>query len=117
VSAGLEVLSDALVEADRIKEPWWTSELHRLSGEMRLQLGDQNGVAEHCFQRALDVAGAQGARPLELRSAMSMARLWQQQGKTEESHAILQQVYGLFSEGLDTPDLLEARTLLESLST
>ncbi len=115
VEGGLELLTKALMEGDRLKEPWWISELHRLKGEMYLQLGDRLDLAERCFEKALDVARAQDAKPLELRTAISMAKLWQQQAKVDEAHTLLQQSYGLFSEGFDTPDLLQAQEVLEAL--
>jgi predicted ATPase len=71
---------------------------------------------EACFQRALDVARRQEAKSLELRAAMSLSRLWQQQGKQTEARTLLAPVYGWFTEGFDTADLQEARGLLEQLS-
>ena len=73
-------------------------------------------AAEACFQQALDVARRQEAKLLELRAAMSLARLWQQQGKRADAHALLAPVYGWFTEGFDTADLQEAKALLEGLS-
>lgn len=72
--------------------------------------------AEACFHKALAVARQQEARSLELRAGMSLARLWQQQGKRKEAHAVLAEVYGWFSEGFETADLQEAKALLEVLS-
>jgi predicted ATPase len=77
--------------------------------------GEQDAEAEACFRRALDVARHQQAKSLELRAAMSLARLWQQQGKQAEARALLAPVYGWFTEGFDTADLQEAKTLLEEL--
>jgi len=74
------------------------------------------GEAEACFQQALDVARRQQAKSLELRAAMSLARLWQQQGKRQEAYALLAPIYGWFTEGFDTADLQEARVLLEALA-
>jgi predicted ATPase len=68
------------------------------------------------LQRALDVARCQEAKALELRAAMSLSRLWQQQGKRAEAHALLAPVYGWFTEGVDTTDLQEAKALLEELA-
>jgi predicted ATPase len=73
-------------------------------------------AAEGCFQQALDVARRQEAKTLERRAAMSLARLWQQQGKGQEAHDLLASIYGWFTEGFDTADLQEARVLLEQLS-
>ena len=72
--------------------------------------------AEDCFHQALDIAHRQGAKLLELRAACSLARLWQQQGKKEEAHQLLAEIYGWFREGFDTVDLKEARALLVALS-
>jgi predicted ATPase len=72
--------------------------------------------AEACFQQALDVARRQEAKSLELRAAMSLSRLWQQQGKQAEAHALLAPVYGWFTEGFDTADLQEAQALLDALA-
>jgi predicted ATPase len=72
--------------------------------------------AETCFQQALDVARRQEAKSLELRAAMSLARLWQQQGKRGEACELLAPIYGWFTEGFDTADLQEAKALLEELS-
>jgi predicted ATPase len=71
--------------------------------------------AETWLQRALDVARRQEAKSLELRAAMSLSRLWQQQGKREEAQQLLAGVYGWFTEGFDTPDLQEAQALLAVL--
>jgi predicted ATPase len=71
--------------------------------------------AEACFQQALDVARRQRAKSWELRAAMSLARLWQQQGKRAEAHALLAPIYGWFTEGFDTADLQEAKVLLDAL--
>jgi predicted ATPase len=73
--------------------------------------------AEACFQQALTVARQQQAKSLELRAAMSLARLWQQQGKRDAARTLLAPIYGWFTEGFDTADLQEARALLEKLGT
>ena len=71
--------------------------------------------AEACFHTAIEIARKQQAKSLELRAAMSLSRLWQQQGKQDEAHQILSEIYGWFTEGFDTKDLQEAKTLLEEL--
>ena len=71
--------------------------------------------ATACFQQALDIASAQHAKSWELRAAMSLSRLWQQQGKRDDARALLAPIYDWFSEGFDTADLQEARALLEEL--
>jgi predicted ATPase len=73
-------------------------------------------VVETCLDQALDVARRQEAKALELRAAMSLSRLWQQQGKQAEAHALLAPVYSWFTEGFDTADLKEAKVLLEALA-
>ena|SRR5215211_8049962 len=91
--------------------------LHRLKGELLLQQDAGSGdEAETCFCQALDVARCQQAKSLELRAAMSLARLWQRQGKRDEARQLLADVYGWFTEGFDTADLREAKTLLEELA-
>ena len=71
--------------------------------------------AEACFRQALNVACRQEAKSLELRAALSLSRLWQQQGKCTEAHELLAPIYGWFTEGFDTADLQEAKALLEEL--
>jgi adenylate cyclase len=106
-------------EAERLvaanKEYLMEAELLRLRGELLLAAGADAADAEVCLQRALDVARRQQARSWELRAATSMARLWQRQGRAADARAMLGAVYGWFSEGLDTADLIEAKELLETL--
>jgi predicted ATPase len=75
----------------------------------------QPGEAEACFQQALDIARRQQAKSLELRAAMSLARLWQQQDKRQDAYDLLAPVYEWFTEGFDTADLKEAKVLLDEL--
>jgi hypothetical protein len=97
--------------------PWWAAEIQRLRGVLLLrQPGTPQAEAEAWLQRALDVARRQEAKSLELRAAMSLGRLWQQQGKRTEAYDLLAPVYGWFTEGFDTADLQEARALLEELA-
>jgi len=72
--------------------------------------------AEACFLKAIDVARKQQARSFELRAVMSLSRLWQQQGKQKEAHAMLAEIYNWFTEGFDTKDLQEAKALLEEFT-
>ena len=91
--------------------------MHRLKGELLLtRSAEKHAEAETCFHQALDVARRQQAKSLELRAAMSLARLWQQQGKRDDAYALLAPLYGWFTEGFDTADLQEARALLDALS-
>jgi len=89
-----------------------------LRGELLLRQGPRPTweEAEACFQRALEVARRQQAKSLELRAAMSLSRLWQQQGKQAEARALLAPLYGWFTEGFDTADLQEAKALMEELA-
>jgi predicted ATPase len=80
------------------------------------QPGTPQAEAEAWEQRALDVARRQGAKSLELRAAMSLSSLWQQQGRRQEAHNLLAEIYGWFTEGFDTADLQEAKALLEELA-
>jgi predicted ATPase len=73
------------------------------------------GEAEACFRQAIEVARRQQAKSLELRATVSLCRLWQKQGRGEEGRRMLAEVYGWFTEGFDTPDLIEAKALLEDL--
>jgi predicted ATPase len=117
VEDGLQALAEAHTLVEQQEERWWEAEVARLRGVLLLrQPGTPPAEAEACFQRALDVARRQEAKSLELRAAMSLARLWQQQGKYTEAYALLAPIYGWFTEGFDTADLQEARALLEGLS-
>ena len=88
-----------------------------MAGEIALLLPEADAVqAEAYFERALAVARQQQAKSWELRAAMSMARLWRDQGKPQQAHELLAPVYGWFTEGFDTLDLKEAKALLEALS-
>ena len=115
--AGLRLLAEALAVMDRTGERWWEAEVYRLKGEILLQqaVADKH-LAETCFRQALEVARCQEAKSLELRVATSLCRLWQRQGKRAAAHDILAPIYGWFTEGFDTADLKEARTLLEELA-
>jgi predicted ATPase len=113
---GLEAVTEALATVAQSAVRWWEAELYRLRGQLLLQrTATQPEEAEACFQRALDVARRQEAKSLELRAAMSLARLWQRQGKRDAAHALLAPSYGWFTEGFDTADLQEAKALLEAL--
>jgi predicted ATPase len=77
---------------------------------------EKHTEAETCFRQALDIARRQQAKSWELRATMSLARLWQQQGKRQDAYDLLAPIYGWFTEGFDTADLQEASALLEELS-
>jgi predicted ATPase len=113
----LDTLARALEMADRTGERWFEPELHRLRGKWLIahRSGEQ-AEAEACFERALTVARRQSAKLWELRAAMSFARLRRNQGRPVEALDLLAPVYEWFTEGLDTPDLKEAKALLDKLA-
>jgi adenylate cyclase len=113
------VLAEALAVVDKNGERMWEAELYRLKGELSLQSGVRSpeSEAEECFQKAIEISRRQQAKSLELRAVMSLSRLWQRQGKKAEAQQLLADIYGWFTEGFDTKDLQEAKTLLEELSS
>src|SRR5262249_54562797 len=101
--AGLTALTEALVPGEHTGERYYEAEIHRLKGELLLQQSSGNATeAETCFHYALDIARTQQAKSFELRTAASLARLWQQQGKRQDAHDLLAPVYNWFTEGFDT---------------
>ena len=117
----MKVVVEALARVEKTGGRLWEAELYRLKGELTLQSkvqGPKSQVeeAEACFHRAIEIARRQQAKSLELRAAMSLSRLWQQQGKKAEAHALLSDIYLWFTEGFDTKDLQEAKALLEELT-
>jgi predicted ATPase len=108
-------IDDAIDKVDRSKEKWCEAEVHRAAGEIALKSSTPT-KAESYFERALAVARQQQTKSWELRAAMSMARLWRDQGKRDEARDLLAPVYGWFTEGFDTRDLKEAKALLEELT-
>jgi predicted ATPase len=111
---GLRLLAEALAVVD--KDPWYEAEMHRIKGELLLrQAVPEASQADACFLQALAIARRQQAKSLELRAAMSLARLWQDQGKHAEARQLLAPIYNWFTEGFDTADLREAKGLLEAL--
>ena len=116
--AGLPCLAEAVTVVAATEERWWEAEVSRLQGELLLRLSRPDlPRATACFHQALDVAQRQQARALELRAALSLARLWQQQGKRAEAHALLTPIYGWFTEGFDTADLQDAKAMVEELGS
>jgi predicted ATPase len=118
VDEGLRVMAEALVAIEASGRYELLAEAYRLQGALLLRqaVSDANR-AEACFRQALAVARRQQARSLELRAAMSLARLWQRQGKDVEARTLLAPIYGWFTEGFDTADLREARMLLADLGS
>ena len=116
VEAGLTTLAEALAATQATGERWWEAEIYRLRGSLLLrQTGTHQAEVETWLRQALDVTRRQEAKSLELRAAMSLSRLWRQQGKQKEAHDLLAEVYTWFTEGFDTADLQEANVLLEEL--
>src|SRR5262249_37680116 len=113
VAEGLTALAEALtVGITGGREAEW----YRIKGDLLWQTGSRPEETEACFQQALAGARRQQAKSLELRAAMSLCRLWQQQGKRQAAYDVLAPLYGWFTEGFDTADLQEARALLEELA-
>ena len=113
---GLSVLAEALTTTRQNGEGYYKAELYRLQGTLLLrQTVPDAAHAEACFQQALTIARCQQAKSWELRAAMSLARVWQQQGKRAAAYELLAPLYGWFTEGFDTADLQEAKVLLEEL--
>jgi predicted ATPase len=114
---GLRVVNEELSRLRMTGGRFYEAELHRINGELLLrQAVPDEDQAETCFERAIEVAGRQQAKSLELRAAMSLSRLWQSKGKKAEAQRLLAEIYGWFTEGFDTADLKEAKALLEELS-
>ena len=135
VEEGLALLAEAFAVVDKNDEHFYEAELYRLKGELTLQQCNGQGSkfnvanpraliphsqaeaeAEACFLKAIAIARKQQAKSLELRAVRSLSRLWQRQGKRDNARALLAEVYGWFTEGFDTADLQEAKTLLEELA-
>ena len=121
IEEGLQEIAQALAIANRSGGSQWSAELYRLQGELLLRRSagaqERGSEPEACFHQALAIARRQQAKSWELRTALSLSRLWQLQGKRAEAHQLLAEVYGWFTEGFDTPDVQEARALLENLGT
>ena len=138
---GLTAVAEGLALVERIAERMWEAELYRLKGELTLQQeGKEQGAkskeqesenpnpksqilnpspqgeAEACFHQAIAIARQRSTKSWELRATVSLARLWQQQGKRAEAHQMLAEIYSWFTEGFDTKDLQEAKALIEELS-
>ena len=108
-------IGEAVKAVETTKEKWFEAEIHRMAGEIALSGEPDATKAEAYFARALAIARGQQAKSWELRAAMSLARLYRDQGRRNEARDLLAPVYGWFTEGLDTLDLKEAKTLLDAL--
>jgi predicted ATPase len=111
-------IAEATKTVQTTKEKWCEAEVHRTAGEIALKSPHPDlPKAETYFERALAVAREQRAKSWELRAAMSMARLWRDQGKSQQARDLLAPIYGWFTEGFDTLDLTESKTLLDDLAS
>src|SRR5713101_134586 len=127
VEEGLTVLAEAMAALDETGERINEAELYRFKGELTMKSQEVQGAkfkvqsveaeAEACFHKAIEIAQRQGAKSMELRAVMSLARLWQKQGKKKEARQRLAEIYDWFTEGFDTADLKEAKALLEELES
>ena len=108
-------LDEAFAFVERTDERYWEAELYRLKGELLLNQGD-DACAETSFNNAVEISCRQSAKSLELRAVMSLCQLLEKQGKKKEAHQMLTEVYDWFTEGFETPDLIEARKLIQELS-
>ncbi|HII86097.1 TPA: AAA family ATPase [Candidatus Bathyarchaeota archaeon] len=116
IQEGLSTLDKGIAYVKMTGERFYEAEIHRLKGELLLAQGSDEAGVEEQYDKAIDVARRQGVKSLELRAVTGLTRLWQKQGKREEGRRMLQEIYGWFTEGLDTVDLIEAKTLLEELA-
>jgi predicted ATPase len=114
IEEAADLLDDALQIIERTGERWLEAELHRHKGELVLREGHPD-AAEALFRKALGIAKRQEAKLWQLRAAMSLARLRRDQGHWTEARDLLAPVYDWFTEGFDTPDLKEAKALLDEL--
>ncbi len=114
---GLDAIAEAVALVASTNERFYEAEIYRVKGELLLQHGGPDGAAgaETCFRQALDIAEAQSAKSWELRAAMSLARLWRDQGRRAQALDLLAPVYGWFTEGFDTRDLKDAKAVLDEL--
>jgi len=106
-----------MIAVETTNESWSEAEVNRIAGEIARKSPETDAAkAETYFDRALVVARQQQAKSWELRAAISLARLWRDQGKPQQARELLAPVYGWFTEGFDTLDLKEAKALLEELA-
>jgi predicted ATPase len=113
---GVNRLAEAAKLLDTTQERWAEAEMHRLRGTLLLSM-NKHAEAENSYRQALSVAQRQSAKFWELRAAMSMARLWRDQGKRQQARELLAPVYSWFTEGFDTLDLKEAKSLFRELAS
>jgi predicted ATPase len=118
IQEGLKTVQDALTKVGKTGERYYEPELYRIKGELLLASGDAcTAEARTCYQRAIGVAREQNAKSWELRSITSLACLLASQGRRDEAHKMLADIYSWFTEGFDTADLKDAKTLLDELGS
>jgi predicted ATPase len=118
IEAALTTIDGVIAETKRTGQQWFDAESYRIRGEVLWKRDLATPApAEQAFLTAVTIAKQQKARSFELRAALSLARLWRDQGKRENARELLAQVYGWFTEGFDTLDLQEAKALLDELHT
>jgi predicted ATPase len=126
VETGMHALAAAFAAVEKTEERTYEAELYRLKGELTLSqssvqrrassVANPQVEAEACFLQAVEIARRQSAKSLELRAVMSLGRLWQRQGKRADAARKLEEIYNWFTEGFDTADLREAKSLLAELT-
>jgi predicted ATPase len=117
IEEGMSAVREALAEVEETAARYYELELDRLEGELVLASNepDESG-AKASFRMAIAIARAQQAKAFELRAALSLARLWRRQGRRDAARDLLAPVYGWFTEGFDTADLMDAKALLDKFS-
>ena len=117
LSGNFELAEEALAGTEEVGNRWWWAEFLRLRGDLQRSgsVGDR-AAAEQLYREAIAVARGQQAKALELRAATGLVWLWCDEGRPDEARDLLAPIYGWFTEGLDTPDLVEAKALLASLA-
>jgi len=115
IEDGLETLSEAFKIVERTRERIWEVELHRIRAVMLEKQGD-HAAAVNSYNEAINLARQQSAKSFELRSSIGLARLWKSRGQVDEARVLLEGIYSWFTEGFDTPDLKEAKSLLDEIS-
>jgi DNA-binding SARP family transcriptional activator len=116
IDEGLAALAAGQAVAQQCDDLFYRPELYRLQGELLLTQGAAPDEVETCYRQALALAGSRGEKLLELRATVSLARLWQLQGRQVEAHQKLATIYAWFTEGFDTGDLQAAQALLAALA-
>jgi len=117
IDEGLALVTEAIAFVNKTGQRRSEARLYLCQGALLLTAGGREREAEECFRHALNVACRQQAKSLELEAVLNLCKLWQQEGKKQEARAMLAEIYNWFTEGFDTPDLKDAKALLEELAT